>query len=537
LNSGDWALVTLPGIRRRYPLPSCRIMSVLGAPTEKGVAEQGLLASYGLNENYPTGAVREAAGLKVEPSRRGVREDLRREFVVTIDPADAKDHDDAVSLRRDSKGNYLLGVHIADVSRYVPEGSKIDEEAKKRGFSVYLQHHHLPMLPPKLPGEVCSLKTGKDRLALSILLSLDKDGKILSRRVIPSRVRIRRLISYETAQQYLDKDKSGVEADKRDPELQGQLRQMWRLAKVLLKRRLAEGGVDFDLPEPGFRWAEHAAPQEIFRQPRLPSHQLIEEFMLAANRAVADIWAEKLGDDMPQLFRVHPPPDAEKRQKLSDYLADTGFEWPADELTTAKQITALLDEARRRFPAEVVSVIARKALMLARYDTRARGHFGLGFKRYLHFTSPIRRYADLTVHRLIWKYLIDDHKVDSKGALREKLDQLCDVISERERLIAEVEREAGKLAGLLYLREHQDEAFPARFVEAAREKFYISLENLFIEGALDEGSGISFRPRRKKPSHSAKKGGNGSRLAIGDTLTVTPSRIDLLNRSLEFKPV
>ena len=536
-HTGDWVLVSVPGTRRRYPLPGCRVQKVFGSPRSKGIAEKGLIASYGLQEEYPKDAVKQEEECKPPLARPGIRSDLRDEFVITIDPADAKDHDDAVSLRQDSDGNYFLGVHIADVSRYVPENSEIDREARARSFSVYLQHHHLSMLPPQLPGELCSLKPGRERLALSVLLRIDKSGRVIERRISPSRIRVRKLISYEIAQQCLDSEVSSQNRSRTDRELQLQLRRMWQLVKKLKKKRLKEGGVDFDLPEAGFCWDEGAAPNRIFRQPRLQSHQLVEEFMLAANRAVAEIWAEKFGENAPNVFRVHPPPDAEKRQKLSDFLADAGFEWPAEKLTTAKQLATMLDEVKRRFPMEVTAVVARKALTLARYDVKPSGHFGLGFTRYLHFTSPIRRYADLTVHRLIWKYIINAHSIDNDGLLKDKLEGICGHLTEREKIIAEVEREANKLAGLLYLNERRDHTFSARLLEAAREKIFVGLEKLYIEGAMDQNCGVQFKTQRRIFQKTARKERGTRGLAIGDPLQVQISKIDLLNRKLELWPV
>ena len=535
-HGGDWALLHVLGERRRWPLPSCHIEKLLGNPHKKGIAEKGLLASYGFSEEYPATALQESAHLQPEKTQPGVRRDLRREFVVTIDPAGAWDHDDAVSLRRDQQGGYHLSVHIADVSCYVPEGSEIDQQARQRAFSVYLLHHHLPMLPPKLPADLCSLKPGRDRLALSVLMQFDRNGKLLKKDIVPSRLRVRRLISYERAQEHLDPPQKRSEKQEKDLELRGELQPMWELAAKLREKRLAEGGVDFDLPEPGFHWEDGAAPSSIFRQPRLQSHQLIEEFMLAANRAVAEIWAEQFGEETANVFRVHPPLDATKREKLVDYLADAGFDWPRDKLITARQIAQLLDQARRRYPQEVTAVIARKALTLARYDTRPLGHFGLGFGKYLHFTSPIRRYADLMVHRLIWKYLVGGKSVKNREAFKEELDQLCQHLSQRERVIAELEREANKLAGLLYLEERREEVFPARLVEVYQDKFFVGLEDLYIEGVLAPDSGVRFRPSSTASGqHHGKRAAQGG-ISIGQRLEVQISRIDLLNRKLELKP-
>ncbi len=530
LKSGDWVLVRFSGTRKRDSLPTCELFEPLGNPHRKGVAERGMLLAAGFDLDYPREAVTEAEDLQTIPDPQGVRLDLTDEFVITIDPEDAKDHDDAVSVRRDASGNYLLGVHIADVSRFVREGTHIDREARQRGFSVYLEHHYLPMLPPQLPGGRCSLKPGAKRLALSALITIAPDGRVIKRSVTPSHIRVKRLFSYRRAQELIEGN------DRDDPEAGKRLREFWKLARLLQKQRLAGGALDFDLPEAGFSWESGAAPKAIYRQPRLDSHRLIEEFMLAANRAVAEIWAERFGKNAPCLFRVHEPPDAEKRQKLSDYLADAGFEWPPEALADAKQLAKMLDEARKRFPPEVVGNIVRKALMLARYDTKPRGHFGLGFKRYLHFTSPIRRYADLTVHRLIWKYLIEKEPKEQLGLLADSMQGLCQGLSEKERRIAELEREAAKLAGLAYLDAHREETFTAVLVDALQDKLFVSLRDLYLEGMLTEDSPVQFLSRRDTNKKRTPRS-NVMRVAIGDTLQVKIARIDLLNRKLEVSPI
>jgi ribonuclease R len=555
VKSGDWAILQAPESRQRYPLPWTKIITVLGDPRRKGIAELGLLAEYGFRNDYPAKALGESTQLRPIPDRRGTRLDLTDEFVVTIDPADARDHDDAVSIRRDDSGGFHLSVHIADVGCYVRTDSAIDRAARERGFSVYLQHHHLPMLPPRLPGELCSLKPGRNRLTLSVLIHYDRKGRILSRRIVPAKIRVKRLISYEKAQEYLElKGKAGDN----DPELKANLRMMWELAQILRENRLAEGGVDFDLPEAGFRWADEFAPALVFRQPRLSSHMLIEECMLAANRAVAEIWVQKLGEDAPLIFRVHPPPDAEKRRKLADFLADAGFVFPEDrediiisQLSSARGIADLLDESRRRFPIEITSVIARKALTLARYDSHAGGHFGLGFQRYLHFTSPIRRYADLMVHRMVRKHLIDSepYRPSEKTfgrhlALEEELQQICEYLSQRERLIAELERESYKLTGLLYLNERREEHFRALLVESYQDKLFVALRDLYLEGMLSSASNLRFRSRRNPTASGGsdhriarRRRDRSDEIAIGEELTVKVADLDLFNRKLVLMPV
>jgi ribonuclease R len=527
---GDWVLVALKDQLRRYPLPHCRLIRTLGKSEDKGITETGLLFAAGLELEYPAAAVEQAKHCRPELAPKGLRRDFRSEFAVTIDPEDAKDHDDAVSLRVDGDGNYVLGVHIADVSRFFPENSPIDQEARQRAFSTYLQHHYLPMLPPQLPGELCSLKPGKDRLALSVIINFDSKGRLIKCDIQPALIRIQRLISYETAESYLDQ-RSDVKAD---PELQSALLLMWNLAKILREKRLAAGGVNFDLPELGFLWGESAAPTAVFKLPHLKSHQLIEEFMLAANRSVADIWIDKFGSDAINIFRNHPPMDAEKRQKLCDYLLNAGFDWTTLKLNTSKDITNLLDESRRRLPIEITEAIARKALTLAKYETTSKGHFGLGFDRYLHFTSPIRRYADLTVHRLIWTYLIEgksqsvDHETTNSALIAH--------INNRERSISELERDANKLAALHYLSERPKQVFAARLVEVYQDRFFLTLEGLAIEGELTPDSNIVYKPPQRRGERHRPIDQSGHYVSIGDSLKVKIAGIDLLNRKLELRP-
>ncbi len=531
--SGHWALFQAPDSRQRFPLPQTQIHKILGDPRDLGVAEHALLLAYGFNEQYPIEPVQESLGLKAHRDPLGKRRDLRTEFVVTIDPVNARDHDDAVSLTRDGKGIYHLGVHIADVSRYVKPESAIDLEARHRAFSVYLQQGHLPMLPPRLPAELCSLKPGKDRLALSVLMLIDAEGRLLESRIVPSRIHIGRLLSYEQAQEFI----KPIGRDKKDdPELGDQIRLMWKLAVVLRKKRISEGGVDFELPEPGFEWSDTGAPVSIFREASLDSHKLIEEFMLAANRAVATIWAEKYGEEAPNVYRVHPPPDAAKRQKLSDYLKEAGFDWPASKLSTDRQIADMLNEAQRRFPQEIATVIARKALTLARYDAQALGHFGLGFQKYLHFTSPIRRYADLMVHRLLWHHLIEDKPISGIEDFQFQIENLCQHLTQRERVIAEVEREGTKLAGLLYLDAHREEVYEGIIVETYQENLYIALRNLYIEGVLAPESKLQYRPKNEGHRDKHRRTERNT-VALGDALRVKVYKIDLLNRKLELIPV
>ncbi|MFH1863172.1 MAG: RNB domain-containing ribonuclease, partial [bacterium] len=536
LHPSDWVILESPSGRASSFLPICKIQRVLGSPHQKGVAEEGLIAEYNLPWQHSPEIQQQAAVLKPTPTGSGIRRDLRSEFVITIDPSDAKDHDDAVSLQLDEQGNYRLGVHIADVSRYVLPGSSIDLEARQRGFSVYLQHHHLPMLPPILPGSLCSLKPGKDRLALSVLMKWNAQGELLDAEICPSKIRVNRLLSYETAQEFLNRTEGEDSKDAADRETAKHLRLMLELARQLKARRLASGGFDLDIPEPGFHWEDGAAPRGIYCQERLDSHILIEEFMLAANRAVAQIWCDRFGEKAPFVFRIHPPLDQQKRQKLADYLAEVGLYLSAGQLQSAQQLSGLFAQASEQYPPEVAALIMRKALTLAQYSPQVQRHFGLGFRRYCHFTSPIRRYADLIVHRLVWKYVVNRQPIEQDGDYGEQMADLCFHLNQRERLIESLEREAVKLAGLLYLNEKRNQNFKAVFVEAVKENLYVSLRDLFIEGALQESGNVFYQSQSRGRTKRSTRRIPITPITIGADLDVQIARIDLLTRNLEFMP-
>ena len=376
--------------------PQGKVVEVLGFPDEPGMDMLTLIKECELPLSFPEEVEEELVGL---PDKAGKKElekrlDFRRKNCFTIDPADAKDHDDAVSLEINSNGNYLLGVHIADVSHYVKENSPLDREALKRGTSVYLVDRVIPMLPEKLSNQVCSLKPRRTRLTYSVIMELDPHGERLNYKISESVIQSKAKLNYDEVQEFFDKGKSA----KNIKDLENDLANMLNLSRKLLEKRMARGSLDFDLPEARVVLGKDGKVKDILETERLESHRLIEEFMLLANRTVAE-HVSRLS--VPFLFRVHEEPDKDKMEAFSDFVSTLGYSFPVSGKIRPKRIQRFLKSVEGKPEEELINEILLRALKRACYQPQNVGHFGLAFSHYTHFTSPIRRYPDLLVHRLL----------------------------------------------------------------------------------------------------------------------------------------
>jgi len=438
------------------------LTEVIGLATEKGVDIKAVVRQYGLPDEFP----QEVLSLAESIEQRGVdaraREDLRGELIFTVDGEDAKDLDDAVSIRQTSEG-WVLGVHIADVSHYVRPDSPLDAEARRRGTSVYFPGMVIPMLPRALSNGICSLSQGEDRLCLSVEMEIDKDGKTVRSRIFKSVIRSKHRLTYNGAAQLLEKGGSD--------ELSVALKTASELAVVLERRRASRGALDFELPEPCFVLDEQGNVVELYARKRLVTHKIIEQFMLAANTAVACFMKD---NSLPALYRVHETPDSARLEELGEILKPLGYSIEC-ERPTPSSCSALLDKVKGKDCERLISTLLLRSMKKARYDSRSIGHFGLAEEDYLHFTSPIRRYPDLIVHRMLHFYFDKNQKALARYG--REMDGLATLTSERELAAADAERDVDDMKKAEFAQGLIGQSFEGIISGMNRSVMWVALEN------------------------------------------------------------
>ncbi len=478
--------------RPEHKNPEGKIVKILGDAKEPGVDMLAVMENYELPVEFSEKELNQAERIAKAVSEADCagRTDLRDMLMVTIDGEDARDLDDAVSLEvRD--GIYELGVHIADVSNYVQEYSALDREAFKRGTSVYLPDRVIPMLPPALSNGICSLNAGEDRLALSCLMQVDKDGTVVDYRIIESVIRVDRRMTYTGVQEILDgnaETEKPVPALPEDRAAAGQwqgivlmLKEMEKLSVILRNNRQKRGSIDFDFPESKIVLDDAGRPLEIKPYERTAATKLIEEFMLLANETVAQhfYWL-----DMPFVYRTHESPEQEKIRKLAMLIRNMGFGMKTGrEEVHPKEIQKLLCQAEGSSAEALISRLALRSMKRANYTVDCIGHFGLACQYYCHFTSPIRRYPDLQIHRIIKQQLrgkMDEAKQEHYRGILEGVARQC---SELERRADEVERECEKIKKAEYMAGHIGECFPGVISGVSSWGIYVELENT-VEGMI-----------------------------------------------------
>ena len=505
--------------------PSGSVEHVLGALTDPGVDVLAVAYGFGLSLEF-TPEVGRAAD---EAARAGVsdpgpdRVDRTDLFCFTIDPADAKDHDDALSIVSLDERHVEVGVHIADVSHFVAAGSPVDVEALARGTSVYLVDRTIPMLPAALSTDVCSLKVDEPRFAVSLFLRLDREGRVHDRRYERTRIRCRHALSYEDAQAVLGGGGSI------SPEVDDALRRLDDHARGVREQRMGRGALDLDLPEAKVILDEEGLPVDIQRRERLASHRLVEDFMILANEVVAnDVEARSLG----ALYRVHEPPAPEKVERLSETLSHFGLKVPKRKSMKPSDVQALLRAAKGRQEEALASTLILRSLKKARYHTENLGHFGLASGGYLHFTSPIRRYPDLVVHRVVTSAL-----VHGDGEPYPDADVLVSVgerSSARERAAEEAERASVALKKVEFMERHVGESFSGRVSGVAAFGFFVTLEAYFVEGLVHVSGLQDDFYHFHENEHSLVGGRGGRRFRLGDRVEVQVVRVDTEARHIDF---
>ena len=514
-------------------LPEAEVISILGI---SGSNEANILSILGENEirsDFPPEVEKfsDEIPLHIPEEEFERRKDLRNEVVFTIDPVDAKDFDDALSIKLLDNGNYYLGVHIADVTHYIRPDTPLDREGYNRGTSVYLVDRVIPMLPERLSNGVCSLRPNEDKLCYSCFMEISPAGKLIDYSVEETAIHSKQRFTYEEAQEVLD--------GKSHP-LKKELKTVESLAKVLLEKRFKGGAIDFDTPEPRFILDGDGTPLEVVIKKRLFAHRLIEECMLMANKTVAthiDVIRKKNGrkvskDLFPFFYRVHDKPDLQKLAGISEQVSTLEIQFEVNDKVTPKQVNDLLTKVKGTSIEEIVNGLMLRAMAKAEYSPANIGHFGLGFAHYAHFTSPIRRYPDVIVHRLLKAY---NEKVSTYTF--ESLKKHGEHCSERERVAVDAERDSIKLKQVEFLSTKIGQVFEGVISGVTERGVFVNLKDIYCEGMIRLRDFRSDYFVYNQNLHALVGKSSGKSYRLGDDLTVKVLSVNTSKRQIDFIPV
>ena len=520
------------------------VVDVLGQTGNNDVEMNTILAQYGLPYVYPK-AVEEAAekiSAEITKQDEAEREDFRDVFTCTIDPHDAKDFDDALSVKRLDKGLWQVGVHIADVSHYVTEGSIIDKEAMKRATSVYLVDRTIPMLPERLCNFICSLRPDEDKLAYSVIFNLDDEANVKAYRIVHTIIRSNRRYAYEEVQEILEangvKDGTGEPAPKAPKggyqgENADQLITLDRLAKQLRARRFKGGAVKFDREELHFDIDAQGKPTRCYFKRSRDANKLIEEFMLLANRTVAEsIGKVKKGQKKKTLpYRIHDNPDPQKMETLRQFIVKFGYKVKTDgtKSAMAHSLNKLMDDCNDKPEAKMIQSVALRAMMKAKYSVHNIGHFGLAFDYYTHFTSPIRRYPDTMVHRLLTRYANGGRSANEKH-----YEELCEHCSEMELVAQNAERDSIKYKMVEFMADKVGETYDAHISGITSYGIYAEIDENHCEGMIpmrDLGDDYYDFDERNFCLVGRR---HHHKYQLGDAIRIQVARADLEKKQLDF---
>ena len=488
------------------------IIEILGGVNEAGVDMLSLIKEYNLPYEFPDNVIEEASAIKDDINNENInnRLDLRNEEIFTIDGEDAKDLDDAVQVKKLKNGNYILGVHIADVSHYVIEGSKLDKEAILRGTSIYMLDRVIPMLPKELSNGICSLNEGKDRFALSVIMEINKDGKVISSDIQKSIINVTRRMNYKDVAILLkyvnekeEKENNNNEkildaklAKEKIKQLEEDLKiiekynqyiehfkAMEELAHILKQRREKQGSLNLDLPETKIVLDENGFAIDVKKYELSFSNEIIEQFMLTANETIAErfFWL-----DAPFIYRVHEVPDEDKIDELNKFLYNFGYKIKGSKDNIhPKAFAEVLENVKGKDEERVVSTLILRTLKIARYEAENKGHFGIASQYYCHFTSPIRRYPDLFIHRVISKYIESKYNVNDEFKEKYNIQAVnyADQSSEREKISQKVERESIDIKKSEYMQNKIGEEYEGIISSITSFGMFVELENT-VEGLI-----------------------------------------------------
>jgi ribonuclease R len=509
---------------RKEQVPWGRVVRSFGPNEDHDMEMNAILVNNGFKIDFPEEVLQETAQLKegITAEDLAMRRDFREVITFTIDPFNARDFDDALSIRLNEKGNYEIGIHIADVTHFVRPNSALDKEAYDRSTSVYLVDRVCPMLPEKLSNELCSLRPEEDKFTFSAVFEFDQQFNLKSEWFGKSLIHSNRRFTYEEVQEILETGRGDFSEE---------LQLIDRIAKKLRKEKFENGAISFESDEVTFILDEDGTPLEIVEKERKDAHMLVEDFMLLANRKVATFITNKYKQKkLPFVYRIHDDPDPEKLQDFALFAKEFGFEM---NLSTPKHVAssfnALSEAAALDERLKILEPLALRTMSKAVYSTENIGHYGLSFENYTHFTSPIRRYADVMVHRILYQNLTDEYRMD-----KAKLEAICNHISAQERKAVDAERESIKFKQVEYIIEHIGEVFEGVISGIIERGFFVMLNNSRIEGlvgfdSLDEFYTVDSSRLRITGRDS------GHVMRMGDAVSVRVIDADLDKRQVEME--
>ena len=536
---------------RRDDAPWGEIVDVLGVPGENNTEMHAILAEYGLPYKFPDAVERAAATIPVEitPDEIARRRDFRDICTFTIDPADAKDFDDALSFRTLESGNFEVGVHIADVTHYVRPGDILDKEAYERGTSVYLVDRTVPMLPEVLSNNLCSLREGEEKLTFSAVFEMNAKAKVIKRWFGRTVIKSNKRFSYEQAQEIIEAAAAGqavpdaeqapqpavVQPEVAAQEVRRAVLELHKLASIMRAKRFAEGSISFERPEMKVIVDSNGKPLDVVEKITKEANWLIEEFMLLANREVAYYVTKSLKSKAPTfVYRIHETPNEEKIKSLSDFVKNFGYKFTPSKnpREIATELNTLMDESKGRPENAAISILALRSMARAEYSTDNVGHYGLGFDYYTHFTSPIRRYPDMMVHRLLARYM-------DKGRSEKKqlFEQMCQHASAREQLATEAERASIKYKTVEFMQDKLGKEYDGTISGITEWGLYVQIEPTKVEGmvALRDIKGDYFVFDEKRYCLRGKS--SRQVFTLGDKVRVKVERTNLEQKLLDYSLV
>ncbi|MDE6310915.1 MAG: ribonuclease R [Muribaculaceae bacterium] len=525
--TGDKAVVRITDWFDDAKNPRGEVIDILGTAGENDAEIHAILAEYGLPYRYPESVNKAADKIPddITPEEIARREDMRGVTTFTIDPKDAKDFDDALSFRKLPNGNYEIGVHIADVTHYVRPETALDHEAADRATSVYLVDRVVPMLPERLSNGICSLRPDEDKLTFSCIFEMTPSGKIVDSRICRTAIRSDRRFTYEEAQEVIETGKGDYAEE---------ILELDRLAKILRKKRFDTGSVDFNREEVRFEIDDKGHPVSIYFKESKDANKLIEEFMLLANKTVAErIGRVPKGKKKAKAFvyRVHEQPDEQKLMALADMARRFGYRVRTQ--GTPKEINSslnrLMQDIKGKPEEDLLTLMALRSMAKAEYSTDNVGHYGLGFDYYTHFTSPIRRYPDMMVHRLLERYLDGGRSVNL-----EKLEEKCRHSSDREQLAANAERASIKYKQVEYMGDHLGEVYTGMISGVTEWGLYVELDDNKCEGLVPVRDLADDFYDFDQENFALVGRRHNNRYRLGDKIKVQVARADLRTKQLDF---